>query len=70
MEYLTEDYRGVTYTQGNWFILRTVAGENPDKWKLYREFNAYAIESPSGIHSGSVCLCERMRQCEPGLREV
>ena len=46
VEYLTEDYRGVTYTQGNWFILRTVAGENPDKWKLYREFNAYAIESP------------------------
>ena len=46
VEYLTEDYRGVTYTQGNWFILRTVAGENPDKWRLYQEFNDNAVESP------------------------
>ena len=44
--YLTDDYRGVPYTQGNWFILKTVAGENPDKWELYREFNDIAIESP------------------------
>lgn len=46
VEYLTQDYRGVTYTQGNWFILRTVAGENPDKWKLYQRFNDHAVESP------------------------
>lgn len=46
VEYLTEDYRGVAYTQGNWFILNTVAGENPDKWKLYQEFNDNAVESP------------------------
>lgn len=45
VEYLTEGYRGVAYTQGNWFILKTVAGENPDKWKLYQEFNENAIES-------------------------
>lgn len=44
--YLNDDYRGVAYTQGNWFILNTVAGENPDKWELYREFNDIAIESP------------------------
>lgn len=44
--YLTDDYRGVPYTQGNWFILKTVAGENPDKWEVYREFNDIAIESP------------------------
>ena len=44
--YLSDDYRGVPYTQGNWFILKTVAGENPDKWEVYREFNDIAIESP------------------------
>ena len=44
--YLNEDYRGVTYTQGNWFVLKTVAGENPDKWELYKEFNSSVIESP------------------------
>lgn len=44
--YLSDDYRGVAYTQGNWFILKTVAGENPDKWEVYREFNDIAIESP------------------------
>lgn len=46
VEYLNEDYRGVTYTQGNWFVLKTVAGENPDKWEMYKEFNNSAIESP------------------------
>ena len=44
--YLSDGYRGVTYTQGNWFILKTVAGENPDKWEVYRKFNDSAIESP------------------------
>lgn len=44
--YLNNDYRGVAYTQGNWFILKTVAGENPNKWRLYQEFNDIAIESP------------------------
>ena len=46
VRYLTDTYRGVAYTQGNWFILKTVAGENPEKWKVYREFNDIAIESP------------------------
>lgn len=46
VNYLTDGYRGVTYTQGNWFILKTVEGENPDKWEVYREFNDSAIESP------------------------
>ena len=44
--YLTDNYRGVAYTQGNWFILKTVAGENRDKWDVYQEFNDIAIESP------------------------
>ena len=46
VRYLTDAYRGVAYTQGNWFILKTVAGENPEKWKVYRVFNDIAIESP------------------------
>ncbi|MDQ0063036.1 ABC transporter substrate-binding protein [Paenibacillus harenae] len=41
-------YAGVQYTQGNWFILRTMGGDNPeplDKWELFREYNAQAIKS-------------------------
>ena len=38
-------YSGVQYTQGNWFILNTVAGEPIDKWDKYREFNRGAVKS-------------------------
>ena len=36
---LSTDYAGVSYTQGNWFILYTQAGEPQNKWEIYREFN-------------------------------
>lgn len=36
---LSADYAGVQYTQGNWFILNTIAGEPLDKWDIYRKFN-------------------------------
>ncbi|MCL2747676.1 MAG: ABC transporter substrate-binding protein [Oscillospiraceae bacterium] len=41
-------YAGVQYTQGNWFILHTRGGENPeplDKWEQYRAYNASAVKS-------------------------
>ncbi|MGO4540709.1 ABC transporter substrate-binding protein [Paenibacillus sp. 2TAB19] len=41
-------YAGVQYTQGNWFILRTMGGDTPeplDKWELFREYNAESIKS-------------------------
>lgn len=44
-EMLSTAYRGVPYSQGNWFILHTMAGEHPDKWELYRSFNREAHSS-------------------------
>ncbi|OME77143.1 ABC transporter substrate-binding protein [Paenibacillus sp. FSL A5-0031] len=41
-------YAGVQYTQGNWFILKTIGGDNPeplDKWDQFRKYNAEAIKS-------------------------
>ena len=41
-------YTGVQYTQGNWFILRTMGGDNPDpldKWDQFRNYNAEVIRS-------------------------
>lgn len=41
-------YAGIQYTQGNWFILKTIGGETPDplnKWEQYREFNAKVMKS-------------------------
>jgi len=41
-------YAGVQYTQGNWFILKTMGGENPeplDKWDQFRKYNAEVIKS-------------------------
>ena len=42
---LSDCYRGVPYTQGNWFILKTMEGESPDKWKHYEIYNAQAKSS-------------------------
>ena len=42
---LSDGYRGVPYTQGNWFILKTMEGENPNKWKTYRIYNRQAKSS-------------------------
>ena len=41
-------YAGVQYTQGNWFILRTMGGDSPeplDKWDQFREYNAETVKS-------------------------
>lgn len=42
----SDTYRGIPYTQGNWFILKTCVGEAPDKWEQYRQFNEAAVSSP------------------------
>ena len=42
------NYVGVQYTQGNWFILKTLGGEIPDplnKWDQFRTANAQAVKS-------------------------
>lgn len=44
---LDSDYAGVQYTQGNWFILKTVVGDPPDKWDVYKKFNREAVRSKS-----------------------
>ncbi|WP_336787740.1 ABC transporter substrate-binding protein [Paenibacillus sp. MMO-177] len=41
-------YGGVQYTQGNWFILKTMGGEYPDpldKWNQFRASNKEAVVS-------------------------
>lgn len=41
-------YTGVTYTQGNWFILKTRGGESPEplnKWEEFRASNERAVKS-------------------------
>lgn len=38
-------YKGVQYTQGNWFILKTLDGDPTDKWDVYREFNSDTTKS-------------------------
>lgn len=41
-------YAGVQYTQGNWFILRTMGGDDPeplDKWEQFRDYNAKVVKS-------------------------
>ncbi|BFH65736.1 ABC transporter substrate-binding protein [Paenibacillus azoreducens] len=41
-------YTGITYTQGNWFILKTMGGKNPDpinKWEQFRSSNARVVKS-------------------------
>ncbi len=42
VEMISDGYRGVPYTQGNWYILKTMVGEDPKKWDRYREYNAQA----------------------------
>lgn len=42
------DYSGVQYTQGNWFILKTMGGDVPDpldKWEQFRGSNSHALKS-------------------------
>ncbi|WP_068784572.1 ABC transporter substrate-binding protein [Paenibacillus phocaensis] len=44
----SSNYTGVTFTQGNWFILKTRGGENPEplnKWDEFRASNARAVKS-------------------------
>lgn len=42
---ISNGYQGVTYTQGNWFILRTREGESLDRWEVFEKFNAATQES-------------------------
>ena len=42
---LSDGYRGVPYTQGNWFILKTMEGESPQKWEQYQQYNEQAASS-------------------------
>lgn len=46
VQMISTAYRGVPYTQGNWFILKTSVGEKLNKWELYQEFNENTLESP------------------------
>ncbi len=46
VQIISDRYRGVPYTQGNWFILKTTVGEKSNKWDLYRQFNKLTAESP------------------------
>lgn len=38
-------YTGVQYTQGNWFILKTLKGDPLNKWEEYKRFNSESIRS-------------------------
>ncbi|EMS74136.1 ABC transporter substrate-binding protein [Ruminiclostridium cellobioparum] len=38
-------YTGVQYTQGNWFILKTLKGDPRNKWDVYKNFNSESIKS-------------------------
>lgn len=56
----SQAYRGVPYTQGNWFILRTTVGESIAKWDEYRTFNQQAVSSPllGFVPDYSPCIAE------------
>lgn len=42
---ISNDYSGVQYTQGNWFILKTMNEEPINKWETFKNFNATAYRS-------------------------
>ena len=42
---ISDRYRSVPYAQGNWYILNTMEGEDPNKWDHYREYNKNAKPS-------------------------
>lgn len=42
---ISDGYQGVSYTQGNWFILRTREGESLNRWEAFGKFNDAAQES-------------------------
>ncbi len=45
VQMISDGYRGVPYTQGNWYILKTMVGEDPQKWEHYRAYNQEARSS-------------------------
>ncbi|MDR1639201.1 MAG: ABC transporter substrate-binding protein [Clostridiales bacterium] len=51
-------YSGVQYTQGNWFILKTLAGEPLDKWEQYKAQNSKAAKSPLLGFTADFSKCE------------
>lgn len=62
---ISNDYSGVQYTQGNWFILYTVAGEPLNKWETFKEFNKGAFCSKAlGFNPDLVLLTQYIVQIE------
>ena len=45
VEVISDAYNAATYTQGNWFILKTLASEPQDKWEQFKKFNDSAVKS-------------------------
>lgn len=60
VQIISDAYRGVPYTQGNWFILKTCVGEDPNKWDNYRAFNAQAVSSPLLGFNADYYVCETL----------
>lgn len=42
---ISDGYQGVSYTQGNWFIMKTREGESLNRWEVFEAFNDAAQES-------------------------
>ena len=42
---ISDGYQGVSYTQGNWFIMKTRDGESLNRWEVFEAFNDAAQES-------------------------
>ncbi|MFD2117414.1 ABC transporter substrate-binding protein [Paenibacillus yanchengensis] len=58
-------YRGVQYTQGNWFILKTIGGDFPDpynKWEYFHRANKKS--SPSALLGFSPNLSDFQHQVQ------
>lgn len=65
---VSPNYTGIQYTQGNWFILKTLGGKYPDpldKWEQYRAYNAKVVESKVlGFNPDLSSLSEQVDEIE------
>ncbi|WP_340003799.1 ABC transporter substrate-binding protein [Paenibacillus sp. FSL K6-0276] len=65
---VSPNYTGIQYTQGNWFILKTLGGkypDPPDKWEQYRAYNAKVVESKVlGFNPDLSSLSEQVDEIE------
>lgn len=66
---LNERYRGVQYTQGNWFILHTLEGDSPNQWELLEKRNKEAKQSPLLGFTPDVTRFEREIQLIQNVRD-